>query len=47
MGNVLRKVGTNSDNVIPLSTQVARRQGNRFEASADSSAAADSAPPGR
>ena len=43
--NVLRKVGMNSDNVLPLPTQLARRQGNRFEALADSSAAPDPAPP--
>ena len=42
--NVLRKVGMNSDNVLLLSTQVARRQGNQFEALADSSAAPDPAP---
>ena len=42
--NVLRKVGANSDNVVLLlSSQVARRQGNRFEALADSSAAPDPA----
>ena len=27
--NVLRKVGINSDNVLPLSTQLARRQGSK------------------
>ena len=42
--NVLRKVGVNSDNVLLISTQVARRQVNRFEALADSSAAPDPAP---
>ena len=41
--NVLRKVGVNSDSVPLLSSQVARRHGNRFEASADSSAAPDPA----
>ena len=40
---MLRKVGVNSDNVPLLSFQVARRQGNRFEALDDSSAAPDPA----
>ena len=43
---MLRKVGVNADKLNPLSTQVARRLGNRFEALADSLAAADPAPPG-